>query len=363
MADCVNNAALQIKKITKAFYGVTVLRSIDLELRNGEVLGVIGENGAGKSTLLNIISGILTADSGTMDLDGKPYTPSSPRDAQLSGIGLVHQEQNLFPNLSIAENLYLTRLPRTGPILRSQKMIKDAKEHLRLVGLEANPSTHVGRLSMGERQMVEVARVLASNSAVLLFDEPTTSWSNKECEQFFKLIAKLASNGKAIALITHSIADVLEHCDRVAVLRDGEIVATLATDDASPQQLVSLMVGRPVSEFFPVRIPTQPTDSDSPAVKLKVSQLSKPRVIEQIDFELRAGEILGVYGLMGAGRSELMRILFGLDSAECGRIELNGLELSGGPGKRIRRGLSFVTESRRRDGLCQQATVAENMSW
>ncbi len=352
---------LEVKSISKAFSGVPVLRDVSLCIPAGSILGLIGENGAGKSTLMNIIGGNLSPDTGELLLDGQTYQPASPRDAQIHGIGLVHQEQNLFPNLSIGENLFLSNLPRTGPFISASQLRYQASRLLARVGLDAKPSTLLSRLSIGQRQLVELARVLATDAQFLLLDEPTTSWSDHECERFFQLIKELALSGKAIVLITHAIGDVLKHCDTVAVLRDGAVVECQPTATATANQLVASMVGRPLKEFFPVRNQwTQPLERAP--VRLSVRDVSQPSIVDRICFDLHQREVLGLYGLMGAGRTELARMIFGLDRYRSGEIVLDGTPLRGDQRARINQGLAFVTESRRQSGICPPASLADNLS-
>ena len=354
------NKSLTIEGLSKSFFGVLVLKSLNLSILPGQVLGLVGENGAGKSTLVNIISGHLPADSGTMRLGDEPYAPASAREAQDAGIGLVHQELNLFPNLSIAENLFLTNAPATVGWVHRRTMHREASRQMRRVGLTVSPTMSVGRLSAGQRQLVELARVLAADSRVVLLDEPTTSLSDRESETFYQLVRELAESGHAVVLITHAINDVIQHCDQVAVLRDGELVQNSPTGDVDARSIIQQMVGRPINQLFPDR-PLRDSAADAP-VLLSVDHVSQPRVVSKISFNIHAGEVVGLFGLMGAGRSELARILMGIDPCQSGSVRLRGATLSGGPRRRIAGGFGLVTESRRDDGVLPESSVAENMT-
>lgn len=347
---------LEFEAISKSFFGVPVLKNVSFSVGRGSVLGLVGENGAGKSTLMNVLGGNLRADAGTMRLNGEKYEPENPKAARRAGIAFVHQELNLFPNLSIAENLFLTSMPRHGPLIRRSAMRERASELLRTAGLELSPETMVERLSTGERQLVEIARALSFDARLIILDEPTTSLSSRECEVLFQLIAQLRAEGRSLIYISHVLGDVRRLCDQIVVLRDGEVVADRRGAEFSSEQLVSLMVGRALTQIFPAR---QKQPSLEPL--LEVRDVTQPGIARQISFTLHKGEVLGVAGLMGAGRTELARILFGLDPGRAD-VQLNGRRLEGPPAERIARGLALVTESRREDGLCMNATIAENIT-
>ena len=354
---------LQFEAVEKSFFGVRVLKAVNFDVGAGRVVGLVGENGAGKSTLMNLLGGNLQPDTGTMKFNGAAYTPRTPREAKATGIGFVHQELNLFPNLSIAENLFLTDVPTNGPLIRRGKLHERAAALLQRVGLELPPATLVESLSTGERQLVEAAHALSFDARLIILDEPTTSLSSRESERLFTLVRQLRAEGRSLIYISHTLGDVLRLSDDMVVLRDGEVVGQGVVDEFDQSRLVSLMVGRELKQLFPERRPPlELAGSESGAPLLEVRSLTQPGVVRDISFILHRGEVLGLSGLMGAGRSELARILFGLDAHECGAITIAGQPLTGPPRRRIQRGLAMLTESRRDDGLCLEASVAENMA-
>ncbi|HEX4951740.1 MAG TPA: sugar ABC transporter ATP-binding protein [Blastocatellia bacterium] len=343
---------LDCSQIEKRFFGVPVLHGVNLTLAPGRVLGLVGENGAGKSTLMNILGGVVQADGGTMTLAGEAYAPLTPADATRRGVAFVHQELNLFTNLSIAENLFLPHLPRR------KTMRTKAAELLAAVNLDIAPDTLVESLSPGERQLVEIAKALGQEARLMIFDEPTTSLTSRETERLFALIERLRAQGIAVIYISHVLADVFRLCDELLVLRDGEVVAAGSKDEFTPESLITLMVGRSLSQLYPPRH-TQPTSETVLAVKA----VSQPGVLENVSFKLQRGEVLGVAGLMGAGRTELARILFGLDPCARGSVHLNGAELRHrSTRERIQLGMALLTENRREEGLLMEAGLADNIA-
>ncbi len=350
---------LECSKIGKSYFGVPVLRGVNLSLGTGSVLGLVGENGAGKSTLMNILGGVTQPDAGRMQFDGVTYAPQTPAEATRRGVAFVHQELNLFTNLSIAENLFIPSFPknRFGFIDRRLMRTKTA-EMLRAVNLDVPPDTLVERLSPGERQLVEIARALGQDAKLIIFDEPTTSLTSRETDRLFTLIERLRAQGIAMIYISHVLPDVFRLCDEMIVLRDGEVVGTGRKDEFTTERLITLMVGRSLDQLYPERDATPATET-----VMRVASLSQPGVIEEIGFELRRGEILGIAGLMGAGRTELARILFGLDPCASGSVILNGEEISAlSTRERIARGLAFLTENRREEGLLMDAAISDNLA-
>lgn len=350
---------LEFDAVSKAFIGVPVLKDISFALPAGRTLGLVGENGAGKSTLMNILGGNHPADAGAMRLAGQPYAPRDPRDAARQGVTFIHQELNLFSNLSIAENLFLTSFPRTGrwSIIDRPRLHQGAAALLEQVGLGLPPETRVEKLSAGEQQLVEIAKALSVDARVIIFDEPTTSLTNQETDRLFTLIGTLQKRGISLIYISHNLDHVLRLCDDIVVLRDGELVGSGPRAEFTPDRMVSLMVGRSITQLFPQR----PT---APAVEplLEVRRLSQPGIVAGIDFTLHRGEVLGLSGLMGSGRSELARILFGLDPCASGEIRLCGTPIRPSPRQNIQRGLAFLTENRREEGLCLEASIADNIA-
>ena len=367
-------------RIEKSFFGVKVLKWVSFGVGAGRIVGLVGENGAGKSTLMNLLGGNLQPDTGQLRVSGQFYAPNNPNDARTAGIAFVHQELNLFPNLSIAENLFLSAFPCVGggvPWINRGVLRSRAAELLRQVGLDYLPDTLVERLPAGERQLVEIAKALGANARVIILDEPTTSLSSRECERLFTLITQLRDRGIAIIYISHALGDVLRLCDDLVVLRDGEMVGCGPAKDFTHDRLVSLMVGRQLNQLYPTRIRSSGRESDHSetvgndqrrlasaptSAVLEVRSLTQASIVRDISFSLAGGEVLGISGLMGAGRSELARILFGLDPCASGDIRLAGELLTGAPRQRIRRGLAFLTEDRRQEGLCMEASIADNIA-
>ncbi|MGC3954691.1 MAG: sugar ABC transporter ATP-binding protein [Propionicimonas sp.] len=350
---------LTFQGIAKSFFKVPVLTDISFEVPPGQVLGLVGENGAGKSTLMNILGGVLTADSGSMLLDGQPYAPANPIDAGGAGVVFVHQELNLFPNLSIQDNLFITGFPKSWlpGFLSSTKARRRAKELLARVGLERDPRTTVDVLSPGERQQLEIAKSLAGHPKVVIFDEPTTSLTAPEIERLFALIRELVAEGASVIYISHILGDVLELCDQVVVLRDGSLVDAGPRQEFTVNRMISRMVGRDLDRLYPEK-KAVPTDE----VVLDVQGLGEPGTIEDVSFQVRAGEVVGVFGLMGAGRSEMARIVFGLDPHHVGSVRVKGqLRPRISPRSQINAGMGFVTEDRRNEGLLMDTSVVGNI--
>ena len=319
-----------------------VLENVGLSLGTGRVLGLVGENGAGKSTLMNVLGGVLAPDAGRMRLGGEDYRPRAPAEAAARGIAFIHQELNLHANLSIAENLFLARLPRRPftPFLDRGRLGRDARGALAAVGLEVSPWTPVSELSAPERQLVEIARALAADARVVILDEPTTSLSASEAERLFALLGRLKGEGRGLIYISHALGDVFRLADDVTVLRDGAVVAAGPARDFDEASLIRHMVGRSLGAVFPSR---EEGPRDEPA--LEVSGLTRAGAFRDVSFSLHRGEVLGLAGLMGAGRTEVLRAIFGLDRADAGRGPAPG-----GPARaRVRAGLG-----RPPAGLCDR---------
>lgn len=349
-------ALLELHEVEKSFFGVSVLKGVSFAVPPGGAVGLVGENGAGKSTLMNILGGNLQAEGGRIYYNGAEFSPPSPADATRAGIAFIHQELNLFPNLSIAENFFLTSFPRTGPLIDRGAIHERSRVWLEAVGLAADPGQVVESLSPGERQLVEIAKALSIDAKLIIFDEPTTSLSAREIEELFNLIKELRSRGIALIYISHTLEEVFQLCDEIVVLRDGAVAGAGPTPSFTREKLISLMIGRPVSHLFPQRMGSP---SDKPL--LEVRNLRQKGCRTGISFTLHRGEILGLAGLMGAGRTELARTLFGLDPHESGTIELEGRQLDQWSSRQlIELGLAFLTENRQLEGLCLDGTVAEN---
>jgi ribose transport system ATP-binding protein len=353
---------LEYENISKSFFGVPVLRNVRFALDEGRVLGLVGENGAGKSTLVNILGGVIPPDRGTIRFCGRDYTARRPADAFRQGIGFIHQELNLFTNLDIAENIFIANFPHKRiagiPWVDTDRIRSRTRDLLASVGLHVPPETIVEKLSLGERQMVEIAKALSLDARLIIFDEPTTSLTTPEAERLFELIGQLRASGISMIYISHNLGDVFRLCDEIVVLRDGEVVASGPVVDFTIDDVVSHMVGRSITQYYPSR-----SKKSAGQLAMQVKGLSEPGIVEKINLDLHRGEILGIAGLMGAGRSELARILFGLDPCERGEILVDGVPLgSRSPRGAIRRGMAFLTENRREEGLLMEATVSDNVA-
>ncbi len=350
---------LTVDGLSKSFFGVRVLHGISFSVHGGETLGLVGENGSGKSTSMNILGGIHQPDAGRMTLAGETYAPQSPRDASQAGIAFIHQELNLFANLSIEENLFITNLPRRGsiPLINRGRIRARARELLAEVDLDVSPSRLVGNLAQGERQLVEIAKALHGNAKILILDEPTTSLTRPEIERLFGIIDRLKRRGVGIIFISHALEDVMHVCDSITVLRDGAVVGAERRETLTIPRVIALMVGRSIDAIFPERT-TQPSQS----VALRVRNLSQRGVARNVSFDIHAGEVVGLSGLMGSGRSELARLIFGLDPLEAGTIEVAGQRLlRPHPQAAMEVGLAFLTEDRRQEGLLMDASVGDNI--
>ena len=353
---------LSVRGLTKSFGPVCVLRGIGFDAAAGRVLALAGENGSGKSTTFNILTGVLRRDQGDVLLDGRPFHPQTPRDASRAGLRYIHQELNVFPNLSIAENLFLVappRLIRSLPFIARRRMHELSRILLEQVDLAVDPAMPASTLSAGERQLLEIARALQGDVRVLILDEPTTSLTEREVRRLFTIIKSLRVRNVAVLFVSHKLEHVLELADDVVVLRDGEV--TLESHDVkrlTAHDLVLAMVGRPIEARFPVRASPPPTRA-----VLQVVGLSAPGLLEGINLSVAAGEIVGLAGLMGSGRSELARMIFGVEPHREGDVFIEGRRLrSGDLRARLAARIAFLTEDRRRDGLCLDATVAENLA-
>jgi ribose transport system ATP-binding protein len=353
---------LEVEGLHKSFFGVEVLHGVGFSLKAGQVLGLVGENGSGKSTTMNILGGIHQMDSGRLILDGQDYRPKGPRDAEKQGIAFIHQELNLFRNLSIAENLFIGDFPKlvSGlPFIDRRATRARAMDLLKAVDLDIPPATMVSRLSQGERQLVEIAKALGSKARVIIFDEPTTSLTTREIERLFDIIGRLRVQGIAIIYISHILSDIMRLCDDIVVLRDGHLVGAAPKSEMTTENMISLMVGRRIDQLFPPR--DNAIISGAPVLQAK--GLTQRETLKDVSFSLRAGEVLGLSGLMGAGRSELARILFGIDSLGSGEIIVDGKTIKEpGPAVCMDHGMAFLTEDRRIEGLMMEAPIDQNIA-
>jgi ribose transport system ATP-binding protein len=337
---------------------VPALRGITLDLVAGRVLGLVGQNGAGKSTLMNVLGGVVRPDAGQMELFGQAYAPRRPADAKAAGIAFVHQELNLFGNLSIAENIFVADFPRRRGAIDWRSTRAHAARLLQAVGLTLPPETLVELLSPGERQLVEVAKALAEEPRLVIFDEPTTSLTARETGQLFDLIGRLKASGTTIIYISHTLADVRALADDIAVLREGHLVASGPVAEFDIGRMIKAMIGRDIDALFPPRHALQPGP-----VLLEARGLSRRGAVDNASLSVRAGEIVGVFGLMGSGRTELARLIFGLDPLDAGQLVLpDGRERARlTPRTAIAAGIAFVTEDRRQEGLLMSASISDNL--
>lgn len=351
---------LQFKHVSKSFFGIPALQGVSLNLEAGTALGLIGENGAGKSTLMNILGGVIQPDCGKISLHGKPYPPVNPSLAKQNGIAFIHQELNLFSNLSILDNLLIDGFPTLGktPLINRNKAKKMAQAFLQAVNLDIPPNTLIEHLTPGERQLVEIARALSQDAQIIIFDEPTTSLTAHESQRLFALIHGLKQEGRSIFYISHNLGDVLNLADTIAILRDGCLVETGSVNTYTTESMIAKMVGRDLSRLYPER-----SASSSSQAVLDVQNISQEGIANDISLTLHQGEILGLFGLMGSGRSELARILFGIDPRQRGEIILRGKTRQAvSPRNSISQGLAFVTENRHEEGLLMEANVYDNMA-
>jgi ribose transport system ATP-binding protein len=353
---------LRVQGLAKSFFGVRVLHEMSFDAFGGRILGIVGENGSGKSTAMNVLTGVLPRDGGNVLLDGQEFAPASRRESDAAGIAFIQQELNIFPNLSVAENLFLVRPPRRFlrlPFVARRRMHDRALVLLEMVNLEVQPAASAAALSMGERQLLEIARGLSSEARVLILDEPTSSLSAAETARLFVIIRRLRERGVAILFISHDLDHVLKLCDDILVMRDGCLTLNSAAASLSISDLVLAMIGRTLEEQFPPR-PARL----SPAPRLlEVAGLSAPNLLRNIHLQVGRGEIVGIAGLMGSGRSELAKALFGLEPFATGTVRLDGHALpSRDLNSRLKGGVAFLTEDRRHEGLLLDAPVSENVA-
>ncbi|KAA0969405.1 sugar ABC transporter ATP-binding protein [Aureimonas fodinaquatilis] len=349
---------LVLEEIVKSFPGVKALNKVSLTLRAGEVHAVCGENGAGKSTLMKVISGLYQPDEGRMLLDGQEVRFSGTRESEAAGIAIIHQELNLVPHLTVAENIFLAREPKRGPFINRKKLNGDAARALAQLGVDIAPTQEVRTLSLAQSQMVEIAKALSLNARVLIMDEPTSSLTEAETHVLFKIIRDLKKSGVGIIYISHRLDEMAQIVDRVTVLRDGTYVSTRDFADTTVDDIVAQMVGRSLDEKFPDRQSVPGSD-----VIFRVSDLNRRNRFNDISFEIRRGEILGFAGLMGAGRTEVARAIFGADPFDSGTIELAGQQLKiNSPRDAIANGIAYLSEDRKGDGLAVKMSVAENLT-
>lgn len=356
-----NDLILKISNLSKSFGAVRALRGVDFELRKGEIHAIAGENGAGKSTLMNIIDGILLPDSGDIFLDGKPVRITSPAVAQQLGIGFVHQEIALCPDVTVAENIFMAAT-NTSPsvFMNYAELERKAADALRRLGAEIDPSTLVRALSISQQQLVEIAKALTLDCRILILDEPTAALTEREAQILFDIMRKLSAQGISIIYISHRMVEIFENCDRVSVFRDGQYIVTRPIAETTPGEVVKAMVGRVIDSLYPDK-QTEAEKSDD--IILEVRNLTDRTRYSNISFQLRKGEILGLGGLIGAGRSEIVRGICKLEGEVTGDLFLRGRRLATSHYKeRIAEGIVYLSEDRKGDGLFLDMPIAANIS-
>lgn len=351
------NSICKMENISKFFPGVKALDDVTLTLNHGEVHVLLGENGAGKSTLMKILVGIHRADKGKIIYNGREMHFNSYKDAEKAGISIVYQEFNLIPQLTVAENIFFGKQPLKKGTIHWKKMRQDARRILARLGADISPESIVSHLGVAQQQMVEIAKVMSAEAKVVVFDEPTASLTEKEKEMLFKIIRQMKDDGVTMVYISHRLEEIYQIGDRATILRDGQYIGTVEISGTAMDQLITMMVGRELKDLFPR------TDHTPGDVVLKVQNLKCGKFVKQVSFEARKGEILGFAGLMGSGRTETMRALFGADVAEAGQIYIEGSEVKiKSPQEAISHGIGFLTEDRKNQGLILGQTISYNIS-
>lgn len=352
-----NEVIVSMENICKTFPGVKALDHVNFELRSGEVMALLGENGAGKSTLMKVLSGVYTRDDGSLKIFGKEYGDLTPKQAQEVGVAIIHQELNMCRHLSVAENMFLGREISGRFALNNTKMEQEAKRILDDLKIDIDPKETVGELPVSKQQMVEIAKALSINAKILIMDEPTSSLTAREIEDLFRIIRKLKSEGKGIVYISHRLEELQHIVDRVTIMRDGQYITSMNFGDVSMEQIISYMVGREIKEKFP-RVECRKGKK-----VFEVKHLNAGRMVRDINFTVYEGEIVGFAGLMGAGRTETTRVIFGVDPKESGEIYVDDKKVEiKCPMDAIRNGVVLAPEDRKKDGLCTKLSIRHNLT-
>ena len=350
---------LEMKQIDKSFPGVHALDHVSFDVRRGEVHALMGENGAGKSTLMKVLTGIYKKDSGSILYEGKEVEFHNTREAQDAGVIIVHQELNMVGDLTVAQNIFLGREPRKGLGVDDKRMIKDAKELFERLKIDIDPTVKMSDLTVGKQQMCEIAKAISHEAKVIVFDEPSAALTEKEIEDLFVIIRDLRERQLGIVYISHRMDEIKVITDRVTVMRDGTYVGTLITKESTKDEIINMMVGRVIYEDPKQQSACPP---DAPVV-LKVENLNAGKMVKNVSFELRKGEILGFSGLMGAGRTETARALFGADPKQSGDIYINGKKVDiKSPQDAVKYGIGYLSEDRKRYGVVVGRSIAENVT-
>ena len=347
---------VEMQSISKHFGGVQALKNVDFRLRRGEVRALLGENGAGKSTLMKILAGAVSADSGIIEIDGKPATIRSPKDSRDLGVSIIYQEFVLAPQLSVAENIFLDRLSEKSGIVNWKKINAAAKKLLMEMGFDMiDPRKQVGSMPVAYQQIVEICKSLSQDAHILILDEPTAVLTFGEIERLFGIVKKLKDCGWGIIYISHRLEEVFQICDSATILKDGEFVGEYDVNTLTKRELVNLMVGRTMSNYYPAR------DHNIGKTVLSVSHLAAGSSVKDVSFYVRAGEVLGISGLVGAGRTESMRAIFGIDKIDSGEILLNGKSVRfSSPDAAVKAGIGFLPEDRKNEGVVLSQSIRFN---
>ena len=352
-----NEVIVSMKNVCKNFPGVKALDNVNFELRSGEVMALLGENGAGKSTLMKILSGVYTRDSGELEIFGKNYGNLTPKQAEEAGVAIIHQELNLCRHLTVAENIFLGREIYGKIALDNARMEAEAQKILDGLKIDINPRQVVGDLPVSKQQMVEIAKALSVNAKILVMDEPTSALTSKEIDELFRIILDLKSEGKGIVYISHRLEELQHIVDRVTIMRDGQYILTAGFNDLTMDEIITNMVGREIKEKFP-RV-----ECEKGKVIFEVKNLNAGRMVRDINFSVNEGEIVGFAGLMGAGRTETTRAIFGVDEKSSGQIFVDGEEVKiNCPMDAIKHGVVLAPEDRKKDGLCTQLSIRDNIT-
>lgn len=357
MVIAMNEVIVSMEDISKTFPGVKALDHVRFELRSGEVMALLGENGAGKSTLMKILSGVYTRDGGKVEIFGQEYGDLTPKQAQQAGVAIIHQELNMCRHLSVAENMFLGREMRGKLCLKNAQMEAEAKKILDELGVDINPKQTVGDLPVSKQQMIEIAKALSVNAKILIMDEPTSALTSKEIEELFRIIRQLKGQGCGIVYISHRLEELQHITDRVTIMRDGQYITDGIFSDMTMDEIIANMVGREIKEKFP-RVECMKGKKI-----FEVKNLNAGKLVRDINFSLYEGEIVGFAGLMGAGRTETTRAIFGVDSKESGQIFLDGKEVRiNCPMDAIKNGIVLAPEDRKKDGLCTKLSIRQNLA-
>lgn len=358
-----NEYILQMKNCRKEFPGVLALDDVSIFIKRGEVHALMGENGAGKSTIMKILAGIYSLDKGEIFLDGKPFIAKHPKDALVNGISMIHQELNMLLDMTVEENLFIGReLSGAVGVVKKRQLLKEAKKQIDDLGLDLNPAMQVRELSVAQMQMIEIMKATSVNADIIIMDEPTSAITDREVAKLFEIIRWLKSQNKAVIYITHKMEEVFEIADLVTVLRDGKLIGTKPIGELDQQALISMMVGRELKDMYVKNAPVE-GGYDLDEITLEVEGLEREEEFSGISFNLKRGEILGISGLMGAGRTEIMESIFGLRKLKKGKIKVHGKEVTiKNPQQAIKNGLAFISEDRKLYGLNLRGTVKTNLT-